>query len=281
MATLHRTLSGVIFGVLFCLGLFVDKAQILAPIIICAAAIIGTAEFFNLAKEKGFKAQAAFGCLIACLLVIEGYVWGLEHLGIFLAAGLLLSFGMELARGGMEQILARSSITFFGCFYVGLPLAMAAAILRGPGTIQESQFLLIFIILTVWSSDTGAYFVGRQFGKHKLAPKLSPGKTVEGMIGGFAATFITAIVLKLAWPQVDSVVTWAEVFIFAALFSVVGLLGDLMESAMKRDAGVKDSGSNITGHGGMLDIIDSILFCLPVFYIHWVFFYPKLHPDLF
>ncbi len=281
MATLHRTLSGVIFGVLFCLGLFIDKAQILAPIIICAAAIVGTAEFFNLAKERGFKAQTAFACLIACLLVIDGYVWGLEHLGVFLAVALLFSFALELGRGGMEQILARSSISFLGCFYVGLPLAMAAAILHGPGTIQKSSFLLIFIILTVWSSDTGAYFVGRQFGKHKMAPKLSPGKTIEGMIGGFAATFLTAIVLKLAWPQVANLVTWTEVLIFAALFSVVGLLGDLMESAMKRDAGVKDSGSNITGHGGMLDIIDSLLFCMPVFYIHWVLFYPKLHPELF
>jgi phosphatidate cytidylyltransferase len=281
MATLHRTLSGAIFGVLFCLGLFVNKAQVLVPIIISLGAIVGTLEFFSLAKGKGFKGQAAFACVIACALVADGYFWGLRHLGIILAAGMLLSFGLALRRGGIEQILARSSITFLGCFYVGLPLAMAVAILHGPGTIQGSRFLLVFIILTVWSSDIGAYFIGRRFGKKKLAPKLSPGKSVEGMFGGFAATFIAAILLKLAWPQVASVVTWAEALILAAVFCVAGLIGDLMESAMKRDAGIKDSGINITGHGGMLDIIDSILFCLPVFYIHWVFFYPKLHPELF
>jgi phosphatidate cytidylyltransferase len=289
MATFHRALSGGVFAALFCLGLFFNATQPLVPWIICIATAVGTLEFFKLAERKDFKAQGALACVIGVWTVVVGYHDGLApisetpeqfHYGsmaLILTVALLSSFALQLMRDGHDRFLAHVSITFLGCFYVSLPMAMGMEILHGPQHVDGSRFLFIFLILVVWSSDTGAYFVGRKWGRRKLAPKLSPGKTIEGCAGGLGATLLMAVTLKIVWPEVSNLFFWPEIVALALIFFFVGLVGDLCESALKRDAGVKDSGFNITGHGGMLDIIDSLLFCLPVFYLYMKYLYPALH----
>ena len=129
----------------------------------------------------------------------------------------------------------------------------------------EGEFLIFGLFLVTWAADTGAYYVGASLGRHKLAPSISPNKTIEGVAGGLI-TAILAAFLAQAWflPSLTS----ADCMAIACLLTIAGLLGDLAESAMKRGAGVKDSGSLIPGHGGMLDRLDSLLFTAPAFYYY-------------
>lgn len=153
----------------------------------------------------------------------------------------------------------RAAWTLFGAVYAGGLLGYGS-LLRGSPAGREIVF---FVALTTWAGDIGAYYVGSRLGRRALAPRVSPKKTVEGAVGGVAATVLAAALGSGAiWPSL-SVVTaiWA-----GALLAVVGILGDLAESAVKRAAGVKDSGTIIPGHGGVLDRLDSVIFGCPVIY---------------
>ncbi len=131
----------------------------------------------------------------------------------------------------------------------------------------EDRLLVLCVLLVVWAADTGAYFTGRSVGRHKLAPAVSPGKTVEGTLGGLAAVMAAAVVFWWLIPAL-SIVGWVALCIVTCLASVVG---DLTESHLKRLAGAKDSGTSLPGHGGVLDRIDSITAAAPVFASGWVF----------
>jgi phosphatidate cytidylyltransferase len=127
------------------------------------------------------------------------------------------------------------------------------------------------IIATIFLGDTGAYYAGRQYGKHKLCPSVSPGKTVEGALGGLAANVLAGIVCKLAFALP---IPWIGVIPFFISIGAAGQLGDLFESIFKRSGNIKDSGNILPGHGGILDRIDALLFALPVAYwwIHYVYY---------
>ncbi|OPZ23001.1 MAG: Phosphatidate cytidylyltransferase [candidate division BRC1 bacterium ADurb.BinA364] len=286
MATVHRALSGAVFAVLFSLGLFFRATQPLVPWIVCVATGLGVFEFVRLAERKGAKAPSWLAAALGVWMVVISYHGGLDGMSRFgcftmaLAAAFLASFGLPLLRrNGIENYISSASAMFAGILYVGLPMAMAMEILHGPGRMPHSRFLILFALLTIWSTDIGAYFIGRRFGKRKMAPRLSPNKSVEGLIGGVAFTLAAAALLKALWPGIGEAFLWPEALALALVFSFVGVAGDLAESAMKRDAGVKDSGLDFTGHGGMLDIIDSLLYCMPLFYLHIKYIYPLLHPE--
>ena len=120
---------------------------------------------------------------------------------------------------------------------------------------------IIFALLIVWTTDSGAYFIGRKLGKRKLWPEISPNKTVEGFIGGIVAAVVLAIVMQLIYPIASS---WWMLIVISIIASIFGQLGDLVESAIKRHYGVKDSGKLLPGHGGILDRFDSLIFVLPL-----------------
>jgi phosphatidate cytidylyltransferase len=128
--------------------------------------------------------------------------------------------------------------------------------------------VLMFALLVVWSTDIGAYFCGMKFGKNKLAPHISPNKTIEGAIGGIICAVIVAVIYLLVWPMNYSLLVMLPL---TAVFSVVGQMGDLVQSAYKRHYGVKDSGNILPGHGGILDRFDSLLFVFPLMHLVGVF----------
>ena len=131
--------------------------------------------------------------------------------------------------------------------------------------------LALFVFGIVWAADIGAYFSGKRFGSHKLMPKVSPGKTIEGFLGGIVAVVI--LTLSVLWHQNISLENWLALTICCVVIGVVSAFGDLSESMLKRDAGIKDSGSIFPGHGGLLDRIDSLTAAMPVFLVFFTHYY--------
>jgi len=151
--------------------------------------------------------------------------------------------------------------TVAGILYVGWLLGHLVA-LRG---LDDGRNWVFFILFVTWASDTFAFFVGRKFGRHKLAPSISPGKTWEGAAGGVGAAVVMSILFFTPTPFLLPLISW-QIISLAVLVSIFGQLGDLVESLLKRNMGVKDSGSLMPGHGGVLDRIDSLVFAGVVVY---------------
>ena len=166
-----------------------------------------------------------------------------------------------LSRSPLEQSLKDGALTLFGVLYLGLTLGT----LSMTRLLPQGEWLIFFLLLVTWASDTGAYYVGTLFGRHRLAPRISPKKTVEGLVGGLIAAIIVGYVARWWFlPELSGL----DCLILAILLTVTGLWGDLTESVMKRSAGMKDSGGILPGHGGMLDRLDSLLFAAPAFYYY-------------
>jgi phosphatidate cytidylyltransferase len=149
----------------------------------------------------------------------------------------------------------------FGVLYLGLTLGT----LSMTRLLPLGEWLICFLLLVTWASDTGAYLVGTLYGRHRLAPTISPKKTVEGLVGGLIAAIIAGYAARW-WFLPD--LSGLDCLILATLLTLTGLWGDLTESAMKRSVGMKDTGGILPGHGGMLDRLDSLLFTAPVFYYY-------------
>jgi phosphatidate cytidylyltransferase len=205
--------------------------------------------------------------------VAEGHA--LERLAwpfLALAASLLLAFGVEMRRyekpGG---VIANLALAVFAVSYLGITLSFAVQ-LRLLGGPTNGIVALAALVIVVKMGDSGAYTVGRLFGRHKMAPVLSPGKTWEGAAGAVVASCLGAWLafhlLPRAMGHVLGQASWSWL-VFGLAVGIAGMLGDLAESLIKRDAGRKDSSTWMPGFGGVLDVLDSILLAAPVAYFCW------------
>ncbi|HKG20268.1 MAG TPA: phosphatidate cytidylyltransferase [Blastocatellia bacterium] len=226
-------------------------------------------EFYKLAWKVECRADPIPGHLSA-LLVVACFVFDRPvYIPSVLAALAIAALAFALSRPDkLDRSLASVSATVFGVVYTALLAGYLIGIRMAPdapGTTRLAPKLLTMFFALVMMTDTGAYYAGRALGRHKLAPRISPGKTVEGSVGGFLAAVITGPLCKLIFfPEISI----AHAAALGAALGILGQVGDLAESMLKRGAGVKDSGNLLPGHGGMLDRVDSILFCAPVVYYY-------------
>jgi phosphatidate cytidylyltransferase len=225
------------------------------PIFIAGALLMAVLcywEYAGLVAAHNLPRPALWGLLAGLLLLFRPHAM-LPGLSILV----LLALTFSLGRDNLRDILPQVACEFFGALYTFLPWRFAID-LR-----SVSVHLLFFSLALNWVGDTAAYYAGRQFGKHRLAPVVSPKKSWEGAVASVIASGVLGV-LYLA--KFDPAFSWWQVALMAIAGNIAGQFGDLAESAIKRGAGVKDSGALLPGHGGILDRVDSSLFALPAVY---------------
>jgi phosphatidate cytidylyltransferase len=243
-------------------------------LLIAAAALAGTYEFYRMANFDWREPLLYLGLLWTLALVLGPHYANPDLLPIVITATVLASLICLLLRRSREKAFRDWAWTIVGALYVGWMLSYWLN-LRG---LEDGRNLVYLAILTTFANDTGAYFIGRARGKHKLAPAISPAKTWEGAIGGLVsavlAALVVATVLKLISVRlgVPFVFGYWQIVILGFLVAIFAQLGDLVESLLKRNMGVKESGSLLPGHGGILDRFDSLIFVGAVVYYYavWV-----------
>ncbi len=258
----------VITGLLF-LPIFYLVAWELPPfyfmLLVMAAAAVGQYEFYRMAQARGSHPLVVLGISLGALIVL-----GFSHPLIPVMGGssfpvaasmLLIMIVRLISPRSVDSALEDISATFLGVIYVAMLFAFQVAIRTG----TDGKQWLVFLYLVIWASDIGAYSIGIPYGKHRLYEKISPKKSIEGLLGALVASVVMALVCRVWFiPQIGI----GESIAVALLLTVVGTVGDFVESLFKRAAGAKDSGSIIPGHGGMLDRMDSMLFAAPVLYYY-------------
>jgi phosphatidate cytidylyltransferase len=246
--------------------------------LVSALAAIGVWEYARLANTKGVKPAIYLMVTVAICEVIAFFIshkWiHSAELPVFVVAiGVGLFFLNRFRKA--EEALLNVAVEFFGVAYIAVPLSYMLAILYpiAPSTVTDGRWWLCYLILVTKITDIGAYFVGRSFGKHRLAPILSPHKTVEGAIGGLVCTVALSLLMVYVgrfFAGQSFPLKYLDALFLGILIGIFGQIGDLAESLLKRDAHVKDS-SRMPGLGGVLDMIDSLIFTAPIvyFYLRW------------
>ena len=238
-----------------------------APWLVLAAGgavILAAREWARIAGVVALAYQVTYAVMVAAL-ALAAWWFAQQVCGVWLASAVVFWClgGLWLLRGGAPRPARRTGARW-GWLAIGLILLPSLVLsigVLGERADWVGRGLLLYTVALVWAADIGAYFAGRRWGRHKLAPRVSAGKTLEGLAGGVVGVVVYA--LAGAWifeVGGDRIAAWLGVAVFAGLLSVAG---DLLESVLKREAGVKDSGALLPGHGGLLDRIDSLIAAAP------------------
>jgi phosphatidate cytidylyltransferase len=274
---MSRIITAVIFLPFLIASILIPWLEPLFIVLAAAAMVFGLYEFYVLAKKKEMKPDVAAGFLGgAALFTIFCFATpdprnplDVQTIVLVLLVFTIATLVAATLRGApFDKMIAASGATILGVLYVVLLGGHLVAVRTGFDE-RLSAHLLSFFFLVLMGADTGAYYVGRAIGKHKLAPTISPGKTWEGVAGGVVAALALAAVAHF-WFFKELPLKWA--LPLAAVMTAVGILGDLTESALKRGAGAKDAAKILPGHGGALDRLDSLLFNAPLIY-YFAYFY--------
>jgi phosphatidate cytidylyltransferase len=249
--------------------------------IMMSLAGVGLWEFYGLVERRGLVCFRRWGVLGGLLLMVSTFIYLSGETGpergpakandfemsilIVLVLGLCL---WQLFVPHRESGLLAMATTLFGLLYVPWLLNFIQKINYYPGIDGNGPFYVLFFILVTKMSDTGAYVIGSLIGRHKMIPRISPGKTWEGLGGAMLFSLLGSLLFFWVAPERLAGMTWAHSVILGALLGAAAVVGDLVESMLKREAGVKDSGQLFPGIGGILDVLDSLLFNAPLMYLY-------------
>ncbi|GIV60216.1 phosphatidate cytidylyltransferase [Rhodocaloribacter litoris] len=248
----------VVVGVLYAGGWWVGG-------LLLGVALLAQREVYHLMEAGGLSPRKAEGLVLGALLVLWAYV---PAAGAAALALVLAGLALSPLRHAEDNPLPSLAATVFGALYPTLFLAFLIRLRLAEGGAvgdREAFWLTLAVVVLVWVTDTLAYYTGKALGRRPLAPRVSPKKTWEGTIGGAAGALAAAVVFKLT---VLPFLAWPHLLMVGLLCGVVSQLGDLAESKMKRAAGVKDSGTILPGHGGLLDRLDALILAVPLVYLY-------------
>ncbi len=258
-----RIISGLLFLPVFYLVAW-ELPPVYFLVLVLAAVAIGQHEFYRMAQARGYHPDTALGIVLGLFIVLEFYHPLFPVMGRFfpvVISVLLIMIARLFSSRSVDQALEDIASTVLGVFYVALLFAYQIAIRAG----WDGKQWLVFLYLIIWASDIGAYSIGIPFGKHRLYEKVSPKKSIEGLAGALAASMGMALICRVWFLPPTGI---GEAVVLAFVLAIVGTVGDFVESLFKRAAGIKDSGTIIPGHGGILDRMDSMLFAAPVLYYY-------------
>jgi len=276
--TQRLIVSGISIAIVFA-TIYYSFTPLFAPLIpLVAMIIIGLAvkEYYEIAKIKGLHPREKTGITLTIIIILAIYLSAqtpyLDLLPLVsLGITLITVFSAYFVRG--QDPFINIAVTLFGILYLAIPLGCTIKInyFFPPDSIQDGRWWLFYLLAITYLTDSSALFVGRTFGRRKLAPFISPNKTWEGAVGGFVFALLVSIAFAYfanhPTNPIPMHLSYTESIVLGALISILAQLGDLSESLLKRDVGVKDS-SKIPGLGGMLDVIDSLVFTAPFVYLY-------------
>jgi len=271
-----RVLTALWLTPLVLVAVWYGDIPLLVTFCVAALGLLAALEFYRMAEGIKAKPLVVFGAIFTLLLISLRDPDILDYVNKFasfntafttlLTAGLIISLICLLPRKQKFGALPGWAWTWAGIFYIGWLLGFIPAL----RALEDGRDWLFLALFCTFASDTFAFFIGRALGKHKLAPSISPGKTWEGAFGGLLGGALLGLFFILPTPlSLSPFLNWWQVAALGALVSAVGQCGDLVESLLKRNTGVKDSGTLFPGHGGALDRMDSVLFAVVVVY-YWV-----------
>jgi phosphatidate cytidylyltransferase len=261
---LKRVISGAI-AIPLVLGVVLYGSPLLFFGFVVAIVLVASHEYFSMISNMGVEGFPVEGGVLSFLLLL-GFYLGQKYLiifGIFIPVVLITTWFFRSKN--VTVALDPIAYTLLGIFYTA-GLGGYFILIRG---LDGGSQIIVFLMLLIWAGDVAAYYGGRNFGKHKLLPAVSPNKTVEGGIANILGTLLAASLASL-WFFAEFSLT--HCLIVAFICGIIGQFGDFSESLIKRNCQVKDSGSLIPGHGGFLDRIDSLLFAGPAFYCYYQLF---------
>jgi phosphatidate cytidylyltransferase len=260
---LTRTLFGAIFAIVLVAGIIIHPFAFFA--VFMGITLLATYEFYKLIQKNNCVPQITTGLIGAALLFTSCFAYTyFDNSSLFaLFVPLLVLIPIFEMYRKKENPFGNIAYTFMGLLYVALPFSLLNFLVFPFGDTEFHWEILMGVFILIWANDTGAYLVGVNFGKHRLFERISPKKSWEGSIGGAVITLIIAYLISL-YPTDLATIEW---IVTASIVVIFGSMGDLVESMLKRSINIKDSGTIIPGHGGLLDRFDALLLVSPMLFI--------------
>lgn len=265
---LRRTYSGILYLVLMLGSLFLGKYT--AGFLFLIISLFALWEYYKIVLKSGSQPFLVPGLVINAMLVIVSFFICADMLpnaAWAFVVPLIPIFFVIALYSKRPDVIKNMAITVLGLAYITLPfMVMNYLLFPAVNNHNYTWRVILGILILIWANDTGAYLVGSSIGHHRLFERISPKKSWEGAIGGTILTLVLAYFM-ISILEILTVFDW---YILAAIVSLFGVYGDMVESMLKRNAGLKDSGSLMPGHGGVLDRMDSILFVMPVAFFYLI-----------